>query len=120
MPLSWTSVPRYRPREGEEVDDGHTALRSLASAAACVFGLSAASAALAYDAAVGTEWSDWLGTLGWSSIFGALGAVALGLTALMTRERHRWRVTATAVGGGVGLVVLVHWYFTLQNILDTT
>jgi hypothetical protein len=105
---------------GEQVEDGHSALRSLAAAAACLVGLTAASSTVAYEAAVGTEWSDWLGTLGWTSICGALGAVALGLTALMTRESHRGRIAATAVGAGLGLVVLVHWYFTIQNFLDTT
>lgn len=109
---------------GEQVEDGHRALRSLAAAAAGLCGVTAASAVVAYEAVVGTDtssrWRDWLGPLGWISIWGALGAVALGLTALTTRESDGRRVAATAVGAGLGLVVLLYWYFTIESILDTT
>lgn len=109
---------------GEQVEDGHGALRSLAAATAGLCGVAAASAAVAYDAVVGTDsgsrWRDWLGPLGWISILGAMGAVALGVTALMTRESHARRVAATAVGTGLGLIVLLYWYFTIESILDTT
>ena len=108
----------------EQVGDRHRGLRSLAAATAALCGVTAVSAAAAYEAVARTDtssgWRNWLGPLGWISIWGALGAVALGLTASMTRESHRRRVAATAVGAGLGLVVLLYWFFTIESILDTT
>jgi hypothetical protein len=81
--------------------------------------VTAVSAAVAWDAAVGTH-PDWLGPLGSISLWAALGAVALGITALITGDRRPRRVAVTAVGAGLGLLALGYWLWVIEGILDTT
>lgn len=99
--------------------DRHGALRSLAAAAAGLCGVTAACAAVAWDAAIGTR-PDWLGPLGSISLSAALGAVALGIIALMTGDGRPRRVAITAVGAGLGLLTLGYWFWVIQGILETT
>jgi hypothetical protein len=104
---------------GEQVGDRYRALRSLAAATAGLCGVTAASAAVAWDAAIGTH-PDRLGPLGSISLSAALGAVALGITALITGERRPRRVAITAVGAGLGLLTLGWWFSVMQSILEST
>lgn len=102
----------------KQVRDRHRALRSLAAATAGLCGVTAASAAAAWKAAVGTH-PDWLGPLGSISPWAALGAVAVGITALTTGERRPGRVAVTAVGAGLGLLTFGYWLSVIESI-DTT
>ena len=104
---------------GEQVRDRHGALRWFAAATAGLCGVTAASATVAYEAAVGTH-QDWLGPLGSISLGAALGAVALGITAWISGESDPRRVAVTAVGAGLGLLALGYWFSIIEGILDTT
>ena len=108
----------------EQAEGRHNALRSLAAAAASLCGVTAASAAVAYQAAVGTDtssvWRDWLGPLGLISLWAAFGAVALGTTVLITGESRSRRAAVAAIGAGLGLLALGFWFWVLEGILDTT
>lgn len=102
-----------------KVGERQSALRSLAAAVAGLCGLTAASAAVAWDAAIGTH-PERLGPLGSISLSAALGAVALGMTVLITGDRNPRRVAITAAGASLGLLTLVYWLWVIQGILDTT
>ena len=101
------------------MSDRHRALRSLAATTAGVCGVTAVCAAVAWDAAVETH-PDWLGPLGSISLWASLGAVALGITALITGDSRPRRVAVTAVGAGLGLLTLGYWFWVIQGILGTT
>jgi hypothetical protein len=108
----------------EPVAGRDTALRTLMAATAGLGGLIAVSSAVGYDAVVETDsdsaWRDLLGPFGSISLLAALGAVALGMTAVLMGERRpRW-VAVAATGATLGLLALAYWLWVIEGILDTT
>lgn len=102
----------------------HAAVGTIATTVAGLGGLMAASAALGYEAVARTDshsaWRDLLGPLGSISIFAALAAVGLGVTAVLIGERRRSRVALAAAGAGLALLALAYWAWVIEGILDTT